>query len=63
MDKGPQQKTEPINVAIDLDLMQRDGADLERHNSWVNSHYFCVERQGRLTSLVNKSLANCHSIV
>ena len=38
--------------------MQRDGADftsLERHNSWVtltNSHYFGVERQGRLTSLV-----------
>lgn len=51
-------KSEPINVAIDLNLMQRDGADftsLERHNSWVtltNSHYFGVERQGRLTSLV-----------
>lgn len=38
MDKTPPAKSEPINVAIDLNLMQRDGADLtnlERHNSWV----------------------------
>ena len=58
MDKTPPAKSEPINVAIDLNLMQRDGADftkLERHNSWVALTTLTtssVERQGRLTSLV-----------
>lgn len=56
--KTPPAKSEPINVAIDLSLMQRDGADftnLERHNSWVTLTTLTissVERQDRLTSLV-----------